>query len=220
MSGGGGLHYDHYPAPKGDEVMMRIGAAGAPPILFVPPLFEELNRTRALLAAVMRGLAGRGFACHLPDLPGTNESAVPLERCRWEDWRAAVRAAAAALERPAMVAVRGGALLDDAAEAFCFYRFASAEGASLARDLARSGLVSAGGSAGYPLDDALSAALREAKLQPVAPLRVARLASDLAEADARLEGPALWRRSEPGTSSELAELLASDISEWVVQCGG
>ena len=219
MSIGGGLHYDRYAAPTGDEAMMRIGDARAPAILFVPPLFEELNRTRALIAAVMRSLAVRGFACHLPDLPGTNESALPLESCRWEDWRTAVRAAAATIGRPAMVAVRGGALLDDAAEAACFYRFAPAEGASLARDLARSGLVSAGGSAGYPIDDALAAALREAKLQPVAPLRVARLASDLAEADAKLDGPALWRRSEPGTSSELAEAMASDIAEWVAQCG-
>jgi pimeloyl-ACP methyl ester carboxylesterase len=220
VNAGGGLHYDRYAGPKGDEAMMRIGAAGAPAILFVPPLFEELNRTRALIAAVMRSLAARGFACHLPDLPGTNESVLPLESCRWEDWRAAVRAAAAALGRPAVVALRGGCLLDGAAEAPCFYRFAPAEGVSLARDLARSGLVSGGGSAGYPLDDALAAALREAKLEPLAPLRVARLASDLAEADAKLEGPALWRRSEPGISSELAEVIASDISEWVARCGG
>jgi pimeloyl-ACP methyl ester carboxylesterase len=220
VSAGGGLHYDRYAAPTGDEWMMRVGAADAPPILFVPPLFEELNRTRALIAAVMRGLAARGFACHLPDLPGTNESALPLESCRWEGWRGAVRAAAAALGRPAVVALRGGCLLDGAAEASCFYRFAPAEGVSLARDLARSGLVSAGGSAGYPLDDALSAALREAKLEPVAPLRVARLASDLADADAKLDGPALWRRSEPGNSPELADAISSDISEWIARCGG
>ena len=53
---------------------MRIGAADAPPILFVPPLFEEMNRTRALIAAIMRALAARGYGCWLPDLPGTGES--------------------------------------------------------------------------------------------------------------------------------------------------
>ena len=53
---------------------MRIGRADAPAILFVPPLFEEMNRTRALIAAVMRRLAKRGHGCWLLDLGGTGES--------------------------------------------------------------------------------------------------------------------------------------------------
>ena len=63
---------------------MRIGAAEAPPVLFVPPLFEEMNRTRALLAAVMRRLAARGHGCWLPDLSGTGESVRELGRCGLE----------------------------------------------------------------------------------------------------------------------------------------
>ena len=33
-----------------DEWLMRVGDEAAPAILFVPPLFEEMNRTRALIA--------------------------------------------------------------------------------------------------------------------------------------------------------------------------
>jgi hypothetical protein len=47
---------------------MRIGASDAPPILFVPPLLEEMNRTRALIVSVMRRLAAQGLGCWLPDL--------------------------------------------------------------------------------------------------------------------------------------------------------
>ncbi len=49
-------------------------AEDAPAILFVPPLFEEMNRTRALIVAVMRRLAKRGHGCWLLDLGGTGES--------------------------------------------------------------------------------------------------------------------------------------------------
>lgn len=217
MTGSSGLAYDRY-APN--EWLMRIGDAGAPPILVLPPLFEEMNRTRALIASVMRDLAGRGYACWLPDMPGTGESERALEDCTWNDWRDAARAAGTLLGCPATVSLRGGCLLDDAIEARCHWRFAPVEGASLARDLARSGLMTAGGSAGYTLSEDLAAGLRDAKLQPVAPLRVARLASDLAEADAKLDGPALWRRSEPANSSELAAAIASDVDGWMKRCGG
>jgi hypothetical protein len=39
---------------------------------------------------------------------------------------------------------------------------------------------------------------RTAKPAQVAPLRIVRLATDAQPAGVKLEGPALWRRSEPG----------------------
>ena len=72
--------------------------------------------------------------------------------------------------------------------------------------------------AGYAPSDALKAALEAAKPAALRNLRVARLATDRAEADARIEGPALWRRSEPGTSAELAEALAADLQRWSREC--
>jgi hypothetical protein len=199
---------------------MRIGAADSAPILFIPPLFEEMNRTRALIVAVMGELAQGGFCCWLPDLPGTGESERALETCSWSDWREAVHVAADQVRsrRPLVTAsVRGGALLDDVPDA-AHWRFSPVEGRSLLRDLSRSGLTGGDGAAGYRLSPALSIGLNDASPPDVSPSRTLRLAADRHSADAKLDGPALWRRSEPGTSSELARLIASDVSAWASRC--
>lgn len=218
MRDGSGLAYDRYMNDR--EWLTRVGPPDARPILFLPPLFEEMNRTRALIMAAMRALALRGFGCWLPDLPGTGESERPLEDCGWEDWREGARAAAEHVRtqsgQPLVTAsIRGGCLLDDGLGAGRHWRFAPVEGASLARDLARSGLVGGGNAAGYAPPADLLAALGIASPAQVSPLRTVRLASDRAEADAKLTGPALWRRSEPGTSYELSDVMALDIRNWL-----
>jgi hypothetical protein len=166
----------------------------------------------------MRRLAHDGFVCTLPDLPGTGESERDLRDCVWADWTGAVRAAAAALGPGLLVvSVRGGALLDDVPAAG-HWRLAPAEGASLARDLARAGLVGGGASAGYEPSPALLEALAAARPAQPARCRTVRLTGDPREADARVDGPTLWRRSEPANSSELADAIASDIMLWSREC--
>lgn len=223
MSAPGGLAYDRYTAAGFEEHVMRIGAPSAPPILFVPPLFEEMNRTRALVAAAMRALAARGFGCWLPDLPGTGESERRLHDVSWADWRSAVReaadhAAAAGGRAPLVAAIRGGGLIDDAAEGCAHWRLAPVGGASLARDLDRTSLAGGADWAGYEVSPTLREALTSATAEPVARLRTVRLASDRADADGRIEGPALWRRSEPGSSIEMSRAIAADIAEWASAC--
>ena len=203
---------------------MRIGREHAPAILFVPPLFEEMNRTRALIVAVMRAVARKGQTCWLLDLSGTGESERELGDVAWDDWRHDVTSAAAHIaekaRKPLIASLRGGALLDDAAEARGWWRFAPLDGAAVARDMVRSGLAGGVEWAGYRPSDALKAALEAAMPARVTPLRTVRLATDRAEADAKLEGPALWRRSEPGNSAELAEALAADLVKWSRICAG
>ena len=217
--------YERFRTPRTYEWMMRVGDPRTPPILFVPPLLEELNRTRALIAAVMRALALEGHCGWLPDLGGTSESVLPLEEVSWDDWRNDVTAAGehvteASGRQPLVASIRGGALLDDAGVGDCRWRFAPATGASLARDLDRASLGGGAEWAGYYLaQPALREALAAAKPAEMAPLRTVRLATDAAPADARVEGPALWRRSEPGTSAGLAAALARDIGEWRRHCG-
>jgi hypothetical protein len=216
--------YERYRTPRTYEWMMRIGDPRTPPILFVPPLFEEMNRTRALIVAVMRALALEGHCGWLPDLAGTSESALPLRDATWDDWRHDVSAASQHVADvsgriPVIAAVRGGALIDDAAAGECWWRFAPVAGASLARDLDRASLGGGAEWAGYHearLD--LREALAAATPAETSPLRVVRLATDAALADAKLEGPALWRRSEPGYSAPLAAALARDIAEWRRRC--
>jgi pimeloyl-ACP methyl ester carboxylesterase len=226
----GGPAYERYRTAAGEEWLMRIGATEAAPILFLPPLFEEMNRTRALLAATMRLLAGRGFGCWLPDLPGTGESERSLDDVRWGDWTdaaaaAADRIAADAGRRPALASLRGGGLLDGPIASPARWRFAPVDGASLARDLERASLVAPGDEdegaillAGYPVSAELLAALKANRPETVATVRTVRLSSDRAEADQKVEGPALWRRSEPGHSPELAAALAADLADWLERC--
>lgn len=205
------------------EWLMRIGAADAPALLFVPPLFEEMNRTRALLAGVMRRLAAAGFSCWLPDLSGTGESERELSDVAWNDWRHDVTAAAAYVVgkagKPLIASLRGGVLLDDGAAARGWWRFAPADGLALQRDMIRAGLAGVEW-AGYVPSDALKAGLAGATPQDVAPLRTVRLDTDAQPADLKVDGPALWRRSEPGTSDDLADALAADLAAWSGQCAG
>ncbi len=220
------LAFEQFRGSGGQEWLMRIGRSSAPAILIVPPLFEEMNRTRALIAAMMRWLAKRGHGCWLVDLGGTGESGRALGEVGWDDWRHDVALAAAYIaekaRRPLVASLRGGALVDDEAAARGWWRFAPAEGAALARDLARSGLAGGVEWAGYAPADALRARLETAAPAAVLPLRTVRLASDRAAAgaDARAEGPALWRRSEPGMSAPLAEALAADLHRWSRDCVG
>lgn len=221
MTGPAALAYER--CRESGEWLLRIGAADAPAILFLPPLFEEMNRTRALIVAAMRGLAARGQGCWLADLPGAGESERALDSVGWGDWRAAAAAAARRLtnkngDPPLVASIRGGALLDDAAPARGRWRFAPVGGASLVRDLTRAGLAGGADHAGYSPSDTLLAALAAATPAVVAPCRIARLESDRGEAEAKLPGPALWRRSEPGVSPELADAVAADIDAWSRRC--
>ena len=218
------LAYLQYRSDGREEWMMRIGAAEAAPVLIVPPLFEEMNRTRALLAAMMRALAARGLGCWLPDLKGTGESEHPLDAVQWGEWRHDVMAAAAHVEQasgkpPLVVSLRGGGLIDDAAAAIGWWRLAPVPGVSLARDMARAGLAGVEW-AGYAPSAELRGRLEDAAPIDQTPLRTARLASDAGPAHVKLPGPALWRRSEPGTSAELAEAAAADIAAWYPTCAG
>lgn len=218
-----GQSYEQYCAHRTEEWLLRVGDPRGAPVLFVPPLFEELNRTRALIVAVMRRLADRGHGCWLPDLGGTSESPRPLEQVEWDDWRADIAAAAghvaqAAGQPPLVASVRGGCLIDHDAVAHCRWRFAPVDGGSLMRDLDRASLAGGAPWAGYPASAVLRGALGAARAEPVAMLRTLRLATDAGEADRKVAGPALWRRSEPGNSAELAEALAGDIAEWRRSC--
>jgi hypothetical protein len=216
------LAFERFRSGAGEEWLMRIGRPNAPAILFVPPLFEEMNRTRALIAATMRALARKGHCCWLPDLSGTGESERDLNDVAWGDWRHDVAAAAAHVaetaKKPLIASLRGGALLDDGAQARGWWRFAPVDGAAVARDMVRSGLAGGVEWAGYAPSEALRDALEAARPASVAPLRTVRLATDRAEAEAKVEGPALWRRSEPGSSPALAEALAADLAKWSRQC--
>ena len=188
-----GLAYEQYRSDGRQEWAMRIGASDAPPILFVPPLFEEMNRTRALIAGVMRLLAARDLGCWLPDRKGTGESIENLSDVHWDDWRHDVMSAADHVERaagraPLIASLRGGCLIDDASAGIGWWPLAPVAGPSLARDMLRPGLAGVEW-AGYPPSADLRGRLEAAAPVEPAPLLGPRLASAAGPADAALTGP-------------------------------
>ncbi len=222
------------------EWVITRGPTSADRVLFVPPLFEELNRCRRLIAEVGRRLAARGIGSWLPDLPATGESDRTLVDIGWDDWRASIADAADALAREAaavhVVSIRGGALIDDAATAArSWWRLAPVEGSALWRDLVRSrlavdreaagtltatGIETAASSeavelAGYSIPPRLSLPFRSAVPAAMGTsCRHATLTSSPG-ADVRLPGPPPWRQTEPGDCPTLAQAMAADIADWI-----
>ncbi|MDP3781988.1 MAG: hypothetical protein Q8Q79_03625 [Sphingopyxis sp.] len=222
------------------EHCFRITPTGTPraTILIVPPLFEEANRTRRTLVLAMRALAADGFAALLPDLPGQNESLVPLETVDLASWQNALAEAAATIDGPQIIAsLRGGALIDHHPKAAAWWRLAPVGGASLLRTLMRArvaadreggvtssldGLQAEAATAplllaGNRLSPAMIAQLGSAETQPVARLRTVTLGSG-ADADA-IAGTPLWLRAEPGEDAAMAKAIAADIAAWSTACG-
>ncbi|KTE04637.1 hypothetical protein ATE68_03180 [Sphingopyxis sp. H038] len=218
------------------EHRLRIDPAGTPraTILIVPPLFEEANRTRRTLVLAMRALAAEGFGAMLPDLPGQNESLVPLEQVDLARWQDALVKVAAGIDGPILVAsVRGGVLIDHQVKAAAWWRLGPVGGSSLLRTLMRA-RVSADREAG--LTSSLESLQEEAKTRPLlvagnrlSPEMVAQLGKSEAQAVEPLRnialgadgiaGTPLWLRAEPGEDAAMAAAIAADISAWSTTCG-
>lgn len=204
------------------EFMLALGGTDGPQLLVLQPLFEEMNRCRALVTGMCRMLADRGIGCWLPDLPGMGESLRALETVGWSEWRSGARAASALIESetkraPSIVAIRGGALLDRVIDAPT-WRLAPTSGRSLLSDLRRSAIASGSDPAhpaGYTLSPDLAEMLRAADTEPSPFARTVRLATDDRPADARIEGVPLWRRPEPGFDTATAGAAVSDIIDWI-----
>ena len=218
----------YYDAPTGREAIVRIGRPDVAPLLILPPLFEEANRTRALLIAVMRRLAERGVASALPDLPGCNDSPFATVNARFEGWGAAVAAVADILRPRGVASLRGGALLDRFAGDLPRWRLAPESGARVLRDLVRSTATGSGTKAGVLeaeardrptrlagslIHPALYEALNGAVLGGTA--RVVRLTTDAGDADARIDGAPVWRRAEPGSDRVLLDGVVDDLLGWL-----
>jgi hypothetical protein len=225
----GSARFGTYRTGGAEEPLIARGPESGWRVLIVPPLFEEANRCRALLAELQRLLAADRIGSALIDLPGTGDSERALDAIVLEDWIAAVAAAAAAVGPDVVIgSVRGGALLDGEAQARGRWRFSPVDGAALLRDLDRAqqiaakrdGIPADGVRAGYPISDHLAQGLAAAKPRAGSPVHTVRLESEAAAADARVAGPPLWRRPEPEQDLALAARLASDLVSWVRTCGG
>ena len=201
------------------HLYVRFGENKPIQIFVFEPLFEETNRTRRLLACVARALNTHDIGVNFCALPGTAESLIDIADVRLADWRAAAAVAIAAIKPTVIASLRGGALIDDAGTAKGWWRLAPETGARIVRDLRRTQLSGETGLyAGHRLSDAMLADLESATPAPLAPMRVARLENDAADADIKLIGSPLWRRAEPGEDAALAEAIATDLAAWTKLC--
>ncbi len=229
----------------GELPYVRRGPRDGAQVLVIQPLFEEQNRLRRLLAAVTRSLARRGIGSWMFDLPGTGDSAVPGAAANWHGWRDAIRAAARhvalpppagegpVVDRPHILSVRGGCLLDDV-PGRSLYRFAPVAGERLLRELLRARVAAEDGAtmtslnaaidagetldlAGYAVPASLATSLRTAAPDALPlPLRTATIGEGAA--DIRLSGAPLWRQAEPEPATALAAALADDLASWMASC--
>ncbi len=213
------------PGPSGiaDEYAVLFDRARPVRLLIVPPLFEEMNRTRRMLIETQRRLDGLGIDSMLPDLPGCNESAQAFSAQSLGSWRDAMAAASRHFVATHVLALRGGALVFPTN--LPGWVLEPQKGSAILRQLLRARVLSAKEAgaeenstdllehgrnhglelAGYRLSAALVAGLDAAVPQDEGQ-RVIRQ-SDLG-------GGPLWLRSEPGEdpaqSAALARLIAAE----------
>lgn len=98
----------HY-RPAGDSARRRV--------VLLPPLTEELNKSRRLLAQIGRGLSHAGCEFVHLDLSGTGDSEGEFESARWHDWVDEIVTVASEKNANSLpltlLGMRGGALLLD-----------------------------------------------------------------------------------------------------------
>lgn len=192
-------------------------------VLIVPALFDEGNRLRRMTVEAMRCLDERGMDTFLPDLPGLNESAVPLASVTLPDWQTAMDGAARHFGATHALAIRAGALMRPALPGA---DYAPVKGVSVLRQLLRARVLAAQEQgrtetvdsllrqgkeqgldlAGYPLGATMIAALEGAVPDPAVPV--------IAQAD--IGGGGLWLRAEPDEAPEQSRALADRLAARVL----
>ena len=205
-------------------------------ILLVAPLFDEMNRTRRVLATTMRALAEKGIASFLPDLPGTNESSADLVDQDISHWQSAITAAAQQHGATHIASIRGGALVDLASPYLPHWRLAPVKGATLLKAMLRT-RVAGDREAGITTtsDNLIIEAARKPvllggnwlspkmvrELNDAEPVPVEALHSvSIGTEDGGLAGSALWLRAEPQDDPHMAQAMADNLDRWSASCGG
>ncbi len=94
-----------------DELLVSFAQSREARILVLPAWFDEANRLRRFTMEVMRRLDAAGIDCFMPDLPGCNESLLPLRHQTIDGWRDAAQAAAQQLGATHVLAMRAAALI-------------------------------------------------------------------------------------------------------------
>lgn len=211
--------FGHYGTRLGSEHFLSFYPEYDRQIIIVEALLEERNFLRRTVVQIAQLLGARGIGSAVPDLPGCGESLVAVGDITLSLWREAIADFSTMMrERHGppvhIVSFRGGALIDDAANAASWWRYAPATGGELLRPFRRAQRVRGRQEediTGYGFASAMLAALDEAvPITPSGPLR---------EVLADEASVPLWYRAEPSRDNVLSERLVDDISHWIAECG-
>ena len=218
--------YVNWPCPlpngrSGNESALRFDAGGAARVLILPALFDEANKMRHTIVEVMRKLDAAKIGSVLPDLPGCNESAVPLEQQSLTSWRTATQAAAEHFETTHVLAIRGGALIAPVGRPG--WTYAPVKAPSILRALIRARVVAAREAGRNETSDALMDQARELGIElagwQLGASLIQELEADNSPGSSSLDpitaemvgGSPLWLRAEPGFDEGQAEALAAHV---------
>ena len=224
------MRYERYDHAGGQDWMAVFGPANGAQVLIVPPLFEEMNFTRAVLVAMARSFAAHDVGAWIVDLPGTGESESAIEDDRgwricappWRGRRRRSRRARGCRTSPRCVAARCWTMRLRRGP---WWRCAGADGAALLRQMERAQAIGDKEAGrvpdpaattvdliGYRIARPLRDAMRAARpATPAGPLR---------ERPYDWPGAAPWRRAEPTADPALSAALADDIRMWIATCAG
>lgn len=196
-------------------------------LLVIPPLFDEANKLRHLLVCVMRLLDRSGVDSVLPDLPGMNESAQPLEHQTLAHWRTCAKSAAVHFGATHVLAVRSSAIL--APPDYPGWRYAPVPAASALRTMLRARVLVSREAGREETQSMLSETGRAEGLEAIgyrigsqmfAELEAARLPDSgrLIDIDQQtVGGSGLWLRAEPDHDPAQAETLAAILAVGMAQ---
>jgi hypothetical protein len=218
----------HWPCPgpggPSEEYALALDRNRSRRLLIVPPLFDEANRMRRMLADFMRLIDQAGVDSFLPDLPGCNESLQDFSAQSLHAWRNAMQIAARHFRATDVLAVRGGALVFP--NALPGWALEPAKGATILRQLIRARVI-ASREEGSHEDSAALLELGRTEGLELAGWRlgaslVAGLENALPQveghhmiAQSQLGGAGLWLRAEPAPapaqSAALARIVLGEI---------
>ena len=220
----------HCPQPGGtiaEEMALVFDRGRGPRLLVLPALFDEANKLRRQTVEVMRRLDLSGVDSFLPDFPGCNESAVPLEMQTLAGWRSAALAAAAHFRATHILAIRAGCLL--APPALPGWRYAPTTGARVLRSLLMARTVAAREAGLAERIGDLAVIARDQGIDlagwPIGATMFSALEQAVANADSQqtlidqgdIGGAGLWLRAEPGDEAEQADMLAALVAMGMLQ---
>jgi hypothetical protein len=203
-----------------DELALVFDRARERRLLVLPAWFDEANKLRRQTVEVMRRLDLAGIDSMLPDLPGCNESEMPLAEQTLEDWRAAADAAARHFNATNVLAIRGGALL--APSRLPGWAYAAVDGKRMLRAMLRARTIAAREAGRAERTEDLRIQGRERGIElggwQIGPsmfgaLEQAALDHELTEIDqSAIGGAGLWLRAEPDEDPEQADALAALVT--------